>query len=257
MGERHGLISSVIEAEHFVFGNNCLGDQPINPTGQWDEWLPTPEIQNVNDVEPDACVTFATLNCVESLLRKEFSINPNYSDRYLAWSSGTQYRSGNDPQTVCETLRTSGCVPEAIWPIDGSVRDFASFYTHPPNNFRSLALNFIDEYDYGHEWVPAIPQNIIKALTYSPLSAAVYAWERGLGGLYISPKGFVKEHDIMISGYEEGKYWKIFDSYDPEEKRLVWDFDFGLIKRHTLHRQIVNETAWSNFLKNIHKYLGI
>lgn len=253
-----GYQPPVYDSTHYNFGGGQLGDQPIVPSGQWDAWLPDPEIQTVNGVEPYACVSFATLNCVETLIRQEFGDAFNYSDRWLAWRSGTQAKRGNDPHTVAETLRTRGDVLESAWPIDAHVQDFNSFYTTPPSWTGLLALDFIDEFSYGHEWVPGNPASMMEALKYSPLNGAVYAWDVDpITGYFIRPPGAVSEHDVMVYGFEEGKYWKIYDSVSYEKKELAWNFGFDAVKRHTIHRQIVNKGAWELFKRFINNLIRL
>lgn len=244
----HGLLIKPIEPDHFRFGDKKLGDVPVNPSGQWDSWLPVVDDQNTF-VEPMACTTFALLNCVETMIRQEYGATTNFSHKFLAYVSGTT-QSGNDPHTVAETLRTKGDVPESDYPYTSLDNTWQKFYAVPAKWLYTKALEFIAEYNFGHSWVlDTSPANLMKALTYSPLTAGVYAWQQDpQTGYYVNPSKNPPEHDICIYGYEPNQYWKIFDSYSQEYKKLAWDFPFVAVKRYTLHRQIVNPTSWQNFL---------
>jgi hypothetical protein len=102
----------------------------------------------------------------------------------------------------------------------------------------------------------------MNALTYSPLSAAGYAWQFDTQtGYAITPVGAIAEHDFVIYGYVQGQYWKIRDSYAPFEKKLAWGFSFTGVKRHTIQRQIVGtpqgQAWWEVFLEMLKKALNL
>lgn len=245
----HGLIVKPIEEDHYVFGDAKLGDAPINPGGQWDPYLPVPEDQNLGGFEPMACTTFALLNVVETMIRQKYGQSENLCKRFLAYASGTTH-SGNDPHTVAETLRTKGNVDEADYPFTPSINSWELFYVKPAQWLYTKALEFIARYSFGHSWVsPINPANMRAALEYSPLTAGVYAWQQdGTTGYYVNPQNLQPEHDVEVYGYVENQYWKIFDSYSQEAKKLVWNFPFVAVKRYTLNAQVVNPTAWTSFL---------
>lgn len=70
----YGLILSEPEGDDYVGGVfSPIPDDVIQPTGQWDEWLPEPEYQNLNGVEPSACASFGTLSAVECLIRRLYN----------------------------------------------------------------------------------------------------------------------------------------------------------------------------------------
>lgn len=233
-----GLIVPKIEHEHYVFGDQKLGDSPINPSGDWTQFLPVPEDQAPFNFEPMACTIFALLNAVKTMIRQEFGNTQDFSKKFLAYISGTT-QNGNDPHTVAEALRTKGDVSETDWPYTQLDTSWDTFYAVPPQTLYPRALLWTADYDFGHSWVsPATPAALMTALTYSPLTAGVYAWQQDAStGFYVNPSNLAAEHDIMIYGYEKGKYWKILDTYSNEFKKLAWDFPFVAVKRYTLHKK--------------------
>lgn len=250
--ENRGLILDKIQPEDYVFGGKThLGGDPIQKDGQWDEFVPEAEVQNIA-TETQACVSFGTLNAVEILANRLYGRKRNYSDRYLAKvSDTTQY--GNTPQKVAETLRKKGCPLEDYWPYTPDLDTWEKYYAEIPVNVKVLASEFF-EWDFGHEYVPPSPLSMMAALEHSPLGVAVYAWERDPNtGYYIRPNGARSTHWCVIYGYERNKYWKCFDSYDNTHKKLAWDFGFEQVKRYTLHKQVVNQSAWERFLELIRK----
>ena len=87
-------------------------------------------------------------------------------------------------------------------------------------------------------------QELLKiALRHSPLGVSVYAWALDdEDGLYF--KNGEDNHWCVCFGYEDGKYWKIFDSYDNSIKHLKWDFDFGFVKKYYIIKKPEQKRNW-------------
>lgn len=257
----YGLIIEKPKDEDYVFGGQNLGDIPINPSGNWSEFLPDNEVQtNDSHFETYACVSFATTNVVEFLEKQEFGARQNWSDRFLATISGTMAFKGNTPQMVAETLRKKGCVEEKDYPFDSTINTYEKFYAPIPQNLQTLALQFPLEYDFGHEYVPANADAMKEALKYSPLLFTTYAWVQDENGYYYRPQGMTDNHATVCYGYEDGKYWKIFDSYLANGivlKKVRWDTLPAQCKRFTLHRNVKVESYWQKFLSWSRAYLGL
>lgn len=235
MNQNHGFIPSKIEPDHYIHGDHKLGDAPVIQDGQWDLWLPIAEDQNLSGLEPMCCTTMAITNVVETLITQKFGEIDVYSKRFLAYISGTtQY--GNDPHTVAEALREKGDVNESDYPYTTLIDTWVKFYAIPAQALYAKALLFLSKFNYGHSWVTNTSQaSLMAALNFSPLSAAVFAWYQDPAtGYYIAPAGTEPSHYVMIYGYDRNNYWKIWDSYAKEAKKLAWDFPFIQVKRHTI-----------------------
>lgn len=256
-----GLILTPPKETDYIFGDNKLGDSPINPSGQWDGWLPDWEAQSrPGAFDSYACVTFTTLTCVEIMERFHFGATSNWSDRFLAKLSETDKIRGNSPAVVAEVLKEKGCVPEKDLPFDITINSFEKFYETISNSLKTLAFAFKAEYAFGYSHVQSNAQDIMRALTYSPVLFTISAWYKDDNGLYYRPQGMTDGHATTCYGYEEGKYWKILDSYADGEtflKKVRWDALPMQCKRYTLTRQIFVETAWSKFLKLLRETLGL
>ena len=251
------IIEPIVEGEHYILGGyGSLKGAVLQPDGQWDEYLPDDEFQALDDKDPQACTLFGTTNAIEILIRRVYGTERNYSDRWLAKATATDTKGGNDPHYVAEFIRKSGMVEETVWPLKG-IRSFADFYANFPTNLYQLALAFIAEFSFGHEWVPTYQVDITKAqaalmegLKYSPLGVSVYAWERRPDGIYHKPKNARGDtHFPVCYGYEEGKFWKIYDSYDNSRKKYAWGSIFGIAKRYTVTRQVASDGTFATFLK--------
>jgi len=243
----HGLLLDKIEPQDYFGGGKIeLGGEVLRPDGQWDDYLPSDELQN-KGFEPSACVSFGTLNCVEVLERFIYGDVENYSDRFLAYASGTTLQ-GNSPQKVAEKLRKAGAVKESEWPYPENAT-WTTYYQTPPQNMYTRALEFMAKYDFGHQYESADPLSMMKALTYSPLGVAVFAWPQpDSEGILHRPLGAQSNHWCMVYGYVPNQYWKVMDTYDNTKKKLAWNFGFEQVKRYTLHKQVVNNTAWGRFV---------
>lgn len=230
----YGYQTEDIKSEDYIFGSGEIYAPILQADGQWDAFLPQDEVQNLNGIEPYACVTFCTLNCIETLLRRLFTQVENYSDRYTAYVTGTFKNKGNSPQTVAEYIRHNGAAFEKDWPFSTDITSFDQFYETPPSYLAAFAENFLDQFEFKHDYVPNNPTSFKAALKYSPLGVSVSAWYMD-NGLYVD-KGIPNNHFCMIYGYLDGEHWKVFDSYDNTHKQLAWNFEFEVAKRYAILR---------------------
>jgi hypothetical protein len=139
---KYGYIKDEIAPDHFIFGSGQLEGEILQPYGHWSDFLPPDEFQNLNGVEPYACATFGTFNAAEILLRRR-GIIANFSDRFTAQVSGTQFRRGNSPHTVAEYIRKQGAVPEEAWPIAPEIDTFDKWYAEPGKRLYDLARSLM------------------------------------------------------------------------------------------------------------------
>lgn len=235
-----------------------LGGGPLTD-GHWAKWLPVPKDQQPTlGVEPNDCVSHGTLKAVEILQNFLFSQKNDYSERFLAKMTGTDVLNGNDPNTVAQFLKNKGCALEADWP-QSTATSFQGFYANIPQSIQTLALDFVDEFAFGHEWVTDTSQSsLMEALKFSPLGVGVYAWQPGNEtGFYVNPMDLPAEHYVTLYDYEANYYWLVYDSYVQEIKKLAWNFPFEMVKRYTLQREIVDERWFVVFLKQIRSILGL
>ena len=220
---KYGYIAPVQKPEDYVFGAGKLPEENLQPDGQWDAYIPEGELQNLNNVEPFACVTFGTFNAAETLIKRKYGIVENFSDRFTAKQSGTEHAPGNDPHTVGEYIRKQGAVREPLWPIGPNITTFAQFYAALPIALTIIAERFLSEWEFKHEYVPTTHAALKEALKHSPLGFSVYGWAQEANGIYFNPPGLAHNHWCMCYGYEEGKYWKILDSYTNTHKKVGWN----------------------------------
>jgi hypothetical protein len=232
-----------------------LGEVVLKPDHNWRPFCPPGERQFNASIDVQGCVSWAWTNAIEIYLRFVFSILRNFSDRFLAVASGTK-PTGNDPHVVAETLRLKGVPLEEEYPFTPDLTTWEKFYAAIPRLIYTIAVRFIAEFDFFHEYISATPAEIKRHLTFSPLPAAVCAWHKDANGLYYMPQGTRQNHYVVIVDYVDREYWWVYDSYDLEKdgeffKKVRWDHPFILVKKFTLRRHVVREAWWQVFLKQL------
>jgi len=213
---KYGLIIDKIEEGDYVLGGvSMLPKEELQPDGDWTPFLPKKEVQNLNGIEPYACVAFTILNCVEILIKRKYGLDRNYSDRFLAAISGTK-EGGNSPQRVAEFLRKAGVVKQEDWAFDESIDTFEKFYEPLPPKLLELAREFNREWDFKHEYVEG--QDIDEAIKYSPLLMSVAAWHND-GQFFYKPSGASDNHATTYVR-KNLDHRLVFDSYDNHLKKV-------------------------------------
>ena len=225
--------------EYVLGGLSLLPREELQPSGQWHEFLPVKEIQRNEKFDSYNCTAYATLNCYEILFKKIFGSEKNWSERFLGINAGTR-PPGNDPHKVAEALRKKGSIPDEYMPF--ALANTIEEYYAPDPPTPSMLLEgqkLLDEFEVKHEWVDGDAQSMMRALKFSPLGVAVYAWQQNAEELYA--RGGGDTHWTCVFGYEKDKFWLVYDSYDDSVKKLVWDFSFKYVKRYWLAKRTIAE----------------
>lgn len=238
--KNYGFKPDVFKPEDHVFGASATPSVILQPSGDWTLFLPVKEWQSLATVETYACVTFAILNCVEALIKRQYGIEKNYSDRFLAAISGTK-EGGNSPQAVADALRNKGTVLQDIWPFNQDIDTFEKFYSELPQGVKDLALEFTKEWDFRYENVPLNHDSITAALKCSPLLISVPAWHLQ-DGKYYRPAGFEDNHATTLFSERANDFLRVFDTYadgkdDPAIKDLEWNIAPTTVKRFWIKKK--------------------
>lgn len=276
--EEHGYIEPSYRETDYVFGQQKVPELILAPDGQWDKYLPKEEFQALFGIDPANCTGFATNNCFEILGRAQFEREDNHSDRFTGVMAGT-FPPGNSPVTVIDSVRKNGLVPEVDFPFTEELffnvpanapSDwfYKQYYSVPPISTILKARKFLNEYEIKYErvggWFGEVNKNdMMKTLKYSPLGVAVFAWAFD-GEYYYRPEGYKDTHWTVIYGYEEGKYWKCFDSYPDGGtvlKKIKWDTPFYTVLRYSIGKKLTPEQYayfmyWINYIREAIKRLG-
>ena len=218
---KYGLQIDLLKATDYIFGSSPIPYEELVPDGNWEQWLPVKEFQNLNAIEPYACVPFTVLNCIETLIKRKYGIEKNYSDRFLSALVDTR-NGGTSPQKCCDYLRNQGVVPQEVWPFDEKIDTSEKFFADIPQAIKDIAKEFLNEFEFCYERVSSNPRAIMLALNCSPLFFSVAAWFKK-NGFYYKPQGMTDNHATTLFYAREGAFWRMFDSYDkPHIKDYQW-----------------------------------
>lgn len=251
---KYGFIPPQIDSTQYVLGGfTSLPKVILEPTGQWDKYLPEYEPQHEN-FETYGCTVWGTLNAIEILEKRLTTKESNYSERYI-YNIVPIRPPGGDPHAVADAIREAGLIPDEPTPAT-----FAEFCMPPTQAQINIGGEWGRKWNFGYEWVfnnvskTARVQLMKEALMYSPICVSVTAWHEE-DGIYVD-KGQINNHWTVVYGYTEanGKvFWKVFDSYDHSHKILHPDHEILYCKRYSL-TPVEKKDNW--LIALIKKYLG-
>jgi hypothetical protein len=269
MEKNYGLKIVNAEPDHFILGGGMIGTTDINPSGQWDDYLPDNELQWNGNFDSMNCSVYGTLHAISVLNNFLFGSRDNYSERYTGVLAGTT-PTGGDPHSVGEAVRSFGLIPDKDLPFSKDIYCWDDYYTPKPMTkvYLSEGQDFLNLEDFKHEWVYAPntlkakdSEPIIKAaLKRSPVAISVYAWVMGENGVYIKPQGKASVHWVTCYGFDDVKRaWKIFDSYDNTHKLYSMDSDIEMAKLYWLNKKDQNEnykSFWQRLFNIIKSFIS-
>lgn len=230
----YGLILDEPSEKDYGFLGGFLPYEVLVEDGDWTPYLPEKELQ-AEKYETWACVTFTVLNCLETLIKRKYDEDVNFSDRFLAVISETK-DGGNTPRKVLDSLRKKGVVSEDVYPFPET---FKEFYADIPDKVIDLAKEFTEDWEFKYENVPN--EQVSKALKSSPLFVSVPAWFQE-NGLYYRPKGKKDNHAATLIKITP-EYKRVFDTYKASIKSLDRDMKHSVIKRFSVKKR-VKKTFW-------------
>lgn len=229
--EYFGLINKPIDPQRWIYKSNSplLGGE-INPTSDWEQWLPIVEYQNLYGFDTMACVTYSFLNCIETLWKFQGNTERNFSDRFLATMSGTTH-AGNTFDGVSDGARRCGLVNESEYPHNAN--SWNEYYKVISDEILAIGKKFLKDYEIKAEFVRTYRlDDILEALKYSPLQVTV---KYASGDDILNPTG-EWNHAVTCYGYKMNEYWKIYDHYTQTKKKYAWNYEFGAINKFTLQK---------------------
>ncbi len=252
-----GFVPSLIDNGQYVFGGSFLPKDVLQADGNWSAYLPTYEPQFNDSFDSFGCTTWGTQNALETLYKKIYGGEHNFSERYTYITSDTR-PPGNDPHTIAETIRKFGLVDNDVLPM---TEDFDEFLRPTPmsKSLVSKGKKWLREIDYRHEWVfhnsPDKHKRVAllkEALQYSPVALSVTAWIKE-GDVYVD-NDQPNCHWTMCFGLKEENgetYPLIFDSYDQTLKVLHPDHHIECAKRFYIKKKEVEKSWWRELLEDL------
>lgn len=239
--KNYGFIEPKIDFNHYVCGDGRLGATVLNPSGNWENWLPVYEPQTLPDGEEEyGCTVWGMQNQLETLIKFLTKKERNFDERFN-YNLANINPPGTDPQITYETGRRNGFT-EGVLPM---TQTLAEFRTPRPmvEPYLSDGLNF--EWNFDHDWVLTGKETsdqriqLLKSnLPISPIGVSVTAWFEQ-NGIYVD-NGLPNNHWCVLYKMDD-KYFYIFDSYDQSTKMLPLTHTITYAKRITLTPKITPE----------------
>jgi len=253
------------DKKDWLMGDNNLSAEVLQENGQWDDFLPVYEAQSNQYFDTMHCFVYGTLNCLETLLKRKYGYEDNYSERFTGVRSGAS-TNGGSPHNASESIRKDGVIPQKDLDFTSDIRTWWQFSSPRPMTVSLLAKGqeWLKTHSYSHDWVSnpvsflnrwnknyrsSVIDGMKEALKYSPLGVSVNAWKKRkniVNGqemeLYYKNVGDVDNHWLECFGGVEPLYWNVYDHYDQTFKKLEWNYPFGYIKRYTVADLEVNLT---------------
>lgn len=240
------------DGDHYLFGANNVPMEIIRPNGQYDKDLPADELQNMNGVETWNCPSYGTHNALQILVKAKYDRNFNWSERFTGVLANIIYGFGGSPHTAAEVFRLKGAISDSLLPFTNKIKTWWQYMSPKPMSQDLLdeGEKWLDQYELKHEWVTNLtPEGMMQALKYSPLGVGIYAWYKNNEGYYDNP-GRTDQHWTVCYGYEKGKYWKGFDSYDNTHKKIAWNYPWKFVKRYHISAKSTDVVAEGKKLLN-------
>jgi len=251
MIQHYGLQVKPAQPDHWKMGegkaSRRFGAGDLKPDGDWSDFDPKKELQRRNGFETMNCSNFGTSNALLALAKflKFDDFVKNSSERYTGVMTGTT-PSGNDPHDVIEIIRTvSGLIEEDNLPWKDE-DTWSEYYAPKPMDQERMNLgeSLLRKFVIGQEWVitpgsgltPTQKRERLQAaLRRGTVAVSVRAWEK-TGNVYTKQPGAQDTHWVWLPRYDKDGYPRIRDQYDPFDKKLAQDYDFGFAKVYFLKR---------------------
>ena len=223
--KNYGLLEAPPQKRDYLLGT--VKKEVIVEDGQWEGFLPPVEYQKSYKTKFDTygCVSFSALNCIEMLYRSRGE-RLNFSDRFTVVESGTVPGRGNYFRNVAESIRKDGVVLEPYYPM---VDNKSEYYQSIPKHVYDMVFKVPVYWGWVQYTRTGDSQEkaLMDALQFAPVQISVYAWPKpDKDGIYRRTDK-TRNHAVTLYGYEKFAYWKIFDHYKGEHKKLAWDYNIG------------------------------
>ena len=246
----NGLLPDKIKPEDRVH-DPVLGEakKSLLPSKNWKPYRSTGEEQKRPDSsETFACVTYSALNPAEQIMNRMKAMVANneadeetrelvkifnyfefYNDRgeadlsdpFTAKMSNTSYR-GNTYENVYYSIRHDGLVAEKYWPTPE---------TYTWNEYFKVILQAVK--DRGKQFTDYVEviyerfNDFQGVKEYSPCTASVHAGGDWNTDGVKQRTSLARNHSIDNDYFEDGRYDGIFDSYQPYDKKVTWNYGMG------------------------------
>src|SRR3990167_10421098 len=233
--KNYGYIKDTIDDRDKVFGSFAVPFETLQENSNWKEYLPPQELQSLNGIEPYSCVPSAILKNIQTLIKRKYGLDRNYSERFLACLAETGKNGGSSPRAILQFLRKIGVPLDKHFPFDSTITTEDEYFSELTPKLMALAKEFTDEWDLQYDEVSL--KDIEEALKSSPLIASVCAWRQNEQGLFYKPEDGKDNHLTLLYAPNE-VYDTYLDSDGDAFKTLVPNYKHEVIKRFHIGQKV-------------------
>lgn len=238
-----GYIQVEKKPTDYQFGFNPSNKTILRADSDWSGYYPEYERQSNRNFDTMGCVSFSFLNCLEMILKVQYGIDTNRSDRFTVKASGTSDK-GNSMENVYQSVRKLfGSVEESDYPFS-DLMTRAEYFKTLTKELLDKGKVFVGDWEITVEDVSNNLNVMKEALKYSPLWVSGYAWINQ-GGLY---RSYGRANHCFTVGKIGAGFIEALDQYNPFVKNLAPDFQFGDIKMLIVNRR---PSVRDQILKNL------
>ena len=232
-----GLRELIGDARDYVFGDGNVPFIPYQTDSDFTKSFVKFENQSIPNFETYACTCFASTTQIEIQEKRQYGIEKNYSDRWLAIISGLNGSGGTDPQRVYQAIRDYGLIPEDMLPFSGDINTAEEYFSFKGANREECyaeGRRWLEKYDFRYEklWKGERPENFLEIIKKAQQSCcptlSVSAWNE-VNGEYVST-GNVNNHLTLGVRFIDEKE-QVFDTYKRGDTNLKI-----LAKDHNIRR---------------------
>lgn len=242
-----------------TYGSTILG-AVVKEDGDWRDFLPPEEDQNVRGIESSACFAEGQQHTIATLQEFLYDLpDQNYSARFTALlANGTE--NGGDPIRAAKSIKYDGLVPEEdmTWKFIESWDEFHSW-----KGVDKLTL-IAKGKQWANQWKPnfkiiveredSIESKYLKmreALKRSPLPISVCAWYEK-NGVYVKPNKMRDNHMVEAVFLDNQNRLHVRDTYTPYYKILEPNYNVDFAMSYVLYKsQKANENWVVDLFKRI------
>lgn len=219
--------------------------EELVPDGDWSKYKPDYEDQNHAGADKMDCVSESATSSVEFQINRmiregiietepitdwlytnEHGLRFECSQRYVAKLSGTT-SSGNTQPRVGDAIRTFGIAPEKIWatPRASTYMSWEEYYKTVPATVIDKGKDLLKYFDITYQRLPDVKHATFKlARQQAPIWWAIGTCPGWGSADVIQACSMSPNHATLNTHDEELKYMGDWDSYDPYEKKLAWNY---------------------------------
>ena len=219
-----------------------------NSTGDWRSFLPVFEAQHGTYFDTSMCTNFTCENQIVMLIKKKYGLEPNYSERFMAVTSGTKPGIGNYASNANNSPKSFGMVEESVCPWNrdrnapAEEREVEFVFRPIKDGILELGRKWpVEEFEYNWNWVQRtgeVDHSILReALKISPVGVSIALGKKDASGVFQRTERQLCHRVTATYVHPDGKV-DIFDHYHNNKTRtLSADYIIGWPSYITLNQK--------------------